>query len=404
MGGAVRPGADVSSDDRRTMQGMGTLPTSEQVQAALATVNDPEIRRPITDLGMIKSVGISSSGQITVAVFLTVAGCPLRDTITRDVTAAVSALPGVTGVSVELDVMTQEQRQELQTRLRGEHGGGPVREVPFAKPQSLTRVYAIASGKGGVGKSSVTVNLAASMSAAGLSVGVIDADIYGHSVPRMLGVTGLPTKVEDMIMPPSAHGIRVISIGMFTGGNRPVVWRGPMLHRAVEQFLADVYWGDLDVLLLDLPPGTGDVAISVAQLVPSAEILVVTTPQVAAAEVAERAGMISSQTHQRVTGVVENMSGLPCPHCGERIDIFGSGGGSQVAAALTASLGYEIPVLGEVPIDVRLREGADTGLPLVLADPDTPAAKELRQIADRLGQRTRGLAGRSLGLTPVAGH
>jgi ATP-binding protein involved in chromosome partitioning len=404
MGGAVRPGADVSSDDRRTMQGMGTLPTSEQVQAALATVNDPEIRRPITDLGMIKSVGISSSGQITVAVFLTVAGCPLRDTITRDVTAAVSALPGVTGVSVELDVMTQEQRQELQTRLRGEHGGGPVREVPFAKPQSLTRVYAIASGKGGVGKSSVTVNLAAAMSAAGLSVGVIDADIYGHSVPRMLGVTGLPTKVEDMIMPPSAHGIRVISIGMFTGGNRPVVWRGPMLHRAVEQFLADVYWGDLDVLLLDLPPGTGDVAISVAQLVPSAEILVVTTPQVAAAEVAERAGMISSQTHQRVTGVVENMSGLPCPHCGERIDIFGSGGGSQVAAALTASLGYEIPVLGEVPIDVRLREGADIGLPLVLADPDTPAAKELRQIADRLGQRTRGLAGRSLGLTPVAGH
>lgn len=386
------------------MQGMGTLPTSEQVHAALATVNDPEIRRPITDLGMIKSVGISSSGQITVAVFLTVAGCPLRDTITRDVTAAVSALPGVTGVSVELDVMTQEQRQELQTRLRGERGGGPVREVPFAKPQSLTRVYAIASGKGGVGKSSVTVNLAAAMSAAGLSVGVIDADIYGHSVPRMLGVTGLPTKVEDMIMPPSAHGIRVISIGMFTGGNRPVVWRGPMLHRAVEQFLADVYWGDLDVLLLDLPPGTGDVAISVAQLVPSAEILVVTTPQVAAAEVAERAGMISSQTHQRVTGVVENMSGLPCPHCGERIDVFGSGGGSQVAAALTASLGYEIPVLGEVPIDVRLREGADTGLPLVLADPDTPAAKELRQIADRLGQRTRGLAGRSLGLTPVAGH
>jgi len=386
------------------MQGMGTLPTSEQVHAALATVNDPEIRRPITDLGMIKSVDISSKGQVTVAVYLTVAGCPLRDTITRDVTAAVSAVPGVAGVSVELDVMTQEQRQDLQTRLRGERGGGPVREVPFAKPQSLTRVYAIASGKGGVGKSSLTVNLAAAMSTAGLSVGVIDADIYGHSVPRMLGVSGLPTKVEDMIMPPSAHGIRVISIGMFTGGNRPVVWRGPMLHRAVEQFLADVYWGDLDVLLLDLPPGTGDVAISVAQLVPSAEILVVTTPQVAAAEVAERAGMISSQTHQRVAGVVENMSGLPCPHCGERIDVFGSGGGSRVAAALTASLGYEVPVLGEVPIDVRLREGADTGLPLVLADPDTPAAKELRQIADRLGHRTRGLAGRSLGLTPVAGH
>jgi ATP-binding protein involved in chromosome partitioning len=383
------------------MQGMASRPTPEQIQAALATVNDPEIRRPITDLGMIKSVQIGTDGQIRVAVFLTVAGCPLRDTITRDVTAAVSKLPGVTGVSVDLDVMTPEQRQELQTRLRGERGGGPAREVPFARPQSLTRVYAVASGKGGVGKSSVTVNLAAAMSASGLAVGIIDADIYGHSIPRMLGVTGMPTKVEDMIMPPSANGIPVISIGMFTGGNRPVVWRGPMLHRAVEQFLADVYWGDLDVLLLDLPPGTGDVAISVAQLVPSAEILVVTTPQTAAAEVAERAGMISTQTRQRIAGVVENMSGLPCPHCGERIDVFGSGGGQRVATALTTALGYEVHVLGEVPIDVHLREGADTGVPLVLADPDAPAAKELRRVADRLGHRARGLAGRSLGLTPL---
>src|SRR5262247_22485 len=323
-------------------------PTIEQVTEALARVNDPEIRRPITELGMIKNVDIAPDGKVRVEIYLTVAGCPLRDTITRDVTAAVSAVPGVSGVAVQLDVMSEQQRRELQTRLRG---GRQEREIPFAQPSSLTRVFAVASGKGGVGKSSVTVNLAAALAASGQKVGVLDADIYGHSVPRMLGVTGRPTQVEKMIMPPVAHDIKVISIGMFTSGNTPVVWRGPMLHRAVEQFLADVYWGDLDVLLLDLPPGTGDVAISVAQLVPSAEILVVTTPQVAAAEVAERAGMISSQTHQRVAGVVENMSGLPCPHCGERIDVFGSGGGSRVAAALTASLGYEVPVLGEVPID-----------------------------------------------------
>jgi ATP-binding protein involved in chromosome partitioning len=383
---------------------MVSHPTPERVHAALATVKDPEIRRPITDLDMVKSVEIGDGGTVRVAVFLTVAGCPLRDTIIRDVTAAVSAVPGVTSVSVDLDVMTQEQRQQLQSKLRQDHGAGPAREVPFARPESLTRVYAVASGKGGVGKSSVTVNLAAAMAAGGLSVGVIDADIYGHSVPRMLGVSGMPTKVEDMIMPPSAHGIPVISIGMFTGGNRPVVWRGPMLHRAVEQFLADVYWGDLDVLLIDLPPGTGDVAISIAQLVPNAEILVVTTPQVAAAEVAERAGMISSQTHQRVAGVIENMSGLPCPHCGERVDVFGSGGGQRVAATLTKALGYEVSVLGEVPIDVRLREGADTGRPLVLDDADAPAAKELRAVAERLGHRARGLAGRPLGLTPLSRH
>jgi ATP-binding protein involved in chromosome partitioning len=386
------------------MQGMATRPTSEQVFAALATVRDPEIRRPITDLDMVKSVEIGDGGVVRVAVFLTVSGCPLRDTITRDVTAAVSAVPGVTRVSVDLDVMTQEQRQQLQAKLRQDRGGGPAREVPFARPESLTRVYAVASGKGGVGKSSVTVNLAAALATPGRSVGIVDADIYGHSVPRMLGVKGMPTKVEDMIMPPAAHGIPVISIGMFTGGNRPVVWRGPMLHRAVEQFLADVYWGDLDLLLIDLPPGTGDVAISIAQLVPNAEILVVTTPQLAAAEVAERAGMISSQTHQRVAGVIENMSGLPCPHCGERIDVFGSGGGQRLAAALTRALGYDVPMLGEIPIDVRLREGSDTGRPFVLDDPDAPAAKELRAIAERLGHQGRGLAGRPLGLTPVAHH
>jgi ATP-binding protein involved in chromosome partitioning len=306
------------------------------VHAALATVKDPEIHQPITDLGMVKSVDADASGRVAVEVYLTVAGCPMRDRITTDVTSAVGQVPGVSDVAVTLDVMSDEQRQAMAQRLRG---GQAEREIPFARADSLTRVFAVASGKGGVGKSSVTVNLAATMAAEGLSVGVVDADIYGHSVPRMLGVEGRPTQVEDMIMPPQAHGVKVISIGMFTAGNTPVVWRGPMLHRALQQFLADVWWGDLDVLLMDLPPGTGDIAISVAQLVPSAEILVVTTPQQAAAEVAERAGTIALQTHQRVAGVIENMAWLPCPHCGEHIDVFGTGGGEQVAAGLSRSLG-----------------------------------------------------------------
>jgi ATP-binding protein involved in chromosome partitioning len=294
--------------------------------------------------------------------------------------------------------MSAEQRAGLQSQLRG---GQVDKEIPFARADSLTRVYAVASGKGGVGKSSVTVNLAASMAASGLKVGVVDADIYGHSVPRMLGVTGRPTQVEQMIMPPVAHDVKVISIGMFVADNAPVVWRGPMLHRALQQFLADVYWGDLDVLLMDLPPGTGDIAISVAQLVPPAEILVVTTPQLAAAEVAERAGTVALQTHQRIAGVIENMSYLPCPHCDERVDVFGSGGGQTVADALTRAVGAPVPLLGQVPIDVRLREGGDSGRPLVLDDPDAPAARELIGIAQRLGSRARGLAGRSLGLSPA---
>jgi ATP-binding protein involved in chromosome partitioning len=372
-------------------------PSTEQVMAALAKVNDPEIRRPITDLDMVKGIDIHPDGTVRVEVYLTVSGCPLRETITRDVTAAVSAVPGVTRVAVELDVMSDEQRQKLQGKLRG---GQQEREIPFAQPTSLTRVFAIASGKGGVGKSSVTVNLAAALAAAGRKVGVLDADIYGHSVPRMLGVTGRPTQVEQMIMPPSAHDVKVISIGMFTQGNAPVVWRGPMLHRAVQQFLGDVYWGDLDVLLMDLPPGTGDVAISVAQLVPNAELLVVTTPQVASAEVAERAGAIAVQTRQRITGVIENMAGMACPHCGEQVDVFGSGGGQVVADALTRVTGVPVPVLGRIPIDVRLREGGDIGVPLVLSDPSSAAAKQLIGVAEGLG-RARGLAGRQLGLSPV---
>jgi ATP-binding protein involved in chromosome partitioning len=373
-------------------------PTAEQVTAALAGVNDPEIRRPITELGMVKSVDVGRHGKVRVEVYLTVSGCPLRETIIKDVTAAVAAVPGVSAVEVHLDVMSDEQRRELQGRLRG---GRAERAIPFAEPSSLTRVYAVASGKGGVGKSSVTVNLAAALAAAGQKVGVLDADIYGHSVPRMLGVTGGPTQVEQMMMPPSGHGVKVISIGMFTTGNAPVVWRGPMLHRAVQQFLADVYWGDLDVLLMDLPPGTGDVAISVAQLVPTAELLVVTTPQLASSEVAERAGAIAVQTHQRIAGVIENMSGLPCPHCGEMLDVFGTGGGHAVADALTRITGAHVPVLAQVPIDPRLRQGGDGGIPLVLSDPDAPAARQLAAVAEALAGKSRGLAGRRLGLTPV---
>jgi len=375
-------------------------PTLEDaIQAALATVDDPEIRRPITDLGMVKGFTVANE-QVKVELLLTVAGCPLRDKLTSDITAALTKIPGITAVSIDFGVMSEEQRKALQTTLRGGSAAAePV--IPFAQPGSRTRVYAVASGKGGVGKSSVTVNLAAALAKRGLSVGVIDADIYGHSVPRMLGVEGRPTRVEDMIMPPQAHGVKVISIGMFTAGNAAVVWRGPMLHRALQQFLADVYWGDLDVLLLDLPPGTGDVAISLAQLLPNAEILVVTTPQAAAAEVAERAGAIALQTHQRLLGVVENMSWLELPD-GSRMEVFGAGGGQTVADSLTRTVGASVPLLGQVPLDTRVREAGDAGEPIVLADPEAPAAKALDEVAARLAVRRDSLVGKPLGLMVTA--
>lgn len=370
----------------------------DAVHTALATVNDPEIRRPITELDMVKAVHVDG-GQVRVEVFLTVPACPMKETLTRDIRAAVTAVPGVDAVEVVLDVMSEAQRQALKDKLRG--GGQAAREIPFAKPDSLTRVYAVASGKGGVGKSSVTVNLAAAMAADGLSVGVVDADVYGFSVPRMLGVEQPPTRVDDMILPPVANNVKVISIGMFVPGNQPVVWRGPMLHRALEQFLADVFWGDLDVLLLDLPPGTGDIAISVAQLLPAAEILVVTTPQQVAAEVAERAGAIAVQTKQQIVGVVENMSWMPMPD-GSRMEVFGSGGGQVVADSLGRVVGTPVPLLGQVPLDVSLREGGDTGTPVVLSDPGSPAGTALREVAGTLSKRARSLVGRPLGLTPVA--
>jgi ATP-binding protein involved in chromosome partitioning len=376
-----------------------TAPALDAIHAALATVSDPEIHRPITDLGMVKSVEAAEDGTIDVGIYLTTQGCPLRDRITNDVTTAVSKVPGVTAVRVDLDVMSDEQKQALRATLQG---GRPTREISFAQPGSLTRIYAIASGKGGVGKSSTTVNLAVALAQQGHIVGVVDADVYGHSLPRMLGVTSPPSVVDGMIVPPEAHGVKGVSAGMFVEGNRPIVWRGPMPHRALEQLLADVFWGDLDVLLLDLPPGTGDIAISTAQLLPNAELIVVTTPQLAAREIAERAGSIATQTNQRLAGVIENMAGLPCPHCGEMVDVFGAGGGQQVADSLSALVGAPVPLLGSVPIDPRLREGGDAGTPIVVTDPDTPAAVVLTKIAREIGTRTRSLVGRPLSLTPVS--
>ncbi|MFD1826022.1 MULTISPECIES: Mrp/NBP35 family ATP-binding protein [Mumia] len=375
-----------------------TVVNPDAVNDALSTVNDPEIRRPITEIGMVEGVDIDG-GNVIVHLLLTVAGCPLKDTLTRDVTAAVMKVAGVTDVVVDMGVMNDEQRKNLQEVLRG---GQTQREIPFAKPGSLTKVYAIASGKGGVGKSSVTVSLAAALAAQGLKVGIVDADIYGHSIPDMLGVgDARPTQVEDMIMPVPVRGMLVMSIGMLKPRKDQVVaWRGPMLDRALVQMLSDVYWGDLDALLLDLPPGTGDMAISLGQHLPNAEVVVVTTPQDAAASVAERAGTMASMMHQRVVGVVENMSWLELPN-GERMEVFGSGGGQKVATTLSQRLGYDVPLLGQIPLDEQMRVGGDAGVPIVDSAPQSPAGKALTQIASTLSGRTRGLAGMQLGLAPT---
>ncbi|PYI37733.1 sodium:proton antiporter [Arthrobacter psychrolactophilus] len=367
-----------------------------ELLAALATVIDPELRRPITELGMVESVSMDDAGAVTSVIRLTIAGCPLHETITRDATDALLKLDGVTDVRVDLTVMTAEQRAELKERLKG---GAAERGIPFNAEDSLTRVYAVASGKGGVGKSSVTVNLACALAAKGLRVGIVDADIYGFSVPGLMGIKQTPTRVDEMILPPVAHDVKVISIGMFVAGNQPVAWRGPMLHRALEQFLGDVYFGDLDILLLDLPPGTGDIAISVAQLLPKAEILVVTTPQAAAADVAERAGAIAVQTGQKVAGVIENMSFLTLPD-GSTMEVFGSGGGEILSQRLSQTVNAPVELLGQIPLDVALREGGDAGVPIVLSALESPAALALISIAGKLAVRPRGLAGMKLGVTP----
>ena len=377
-----------------------STPLLEQVRAALGTVIDPEIKRPITDLGMVESVDVDGPGVVRVTVLLTVSGCPMKDTITKDVNTAVRAVPGITDVDLTLGVMTPEQRSGLKELLSD---GKAQRDIPFAQPGSLTKVFAIASGKGGVGKSSVTVNLALSMAAQGLRVGIVDADIYGHSVPAMLGIADArPTQVDDLIMPvPTPSGVSVISIGMLKPRRDQVVaWRGPMLDRALVQMLSDVYWGDLDALLLDLPPGTGDMAISLGQHLPNAEVVVVTTPQPAAADIAERAGTMASMMHQRVVGVIENMSYLQIPG-GDRLEIFGSGGAAKVAETLSGRFGYDVPMLGQIPLDQTLREGGDSGVPIVEADPDSESAKILQGVADQLSGRSRGLVGMQLGLAPA---
>ncbi|KTR38074.1 MULTISPECIES: Mrp/NBP35 family ATP-binding protein [Rothia] len=369
---------------------------------ALARVIDPELRRPITELGMVDSA-VVREGRAEVSVLLTVQGCPLRGTIEQDVREAALTVAGIDDVAVSVGYMSPEQRQRLRERL------GHTRTNPFAQPDSLTQVYAVASGKGGVGKSTVTVNLAAALASQGRSVGIVDADVHGFSVPGLLGITQAPTKLEDMILPPvvevphrtredpSAGSVRVISIGMFVDGNRPIAWRGPMLHRALEQFLTDVHFGDLDVLLLDLPPGTGDIAISMAQLLPTARLLLVSTPQQAAVEVAERAGTLSLQTGQEVIGVVENMAAMLLPD-GSTMELFGAGGGQRLAGRLTEDLGYDVPLLGSVPLDLALREGGDAGTPVVWSAPESPAGCALRRIGQALGSRGRDLPGRSLPL------
>jgi ATP-binding protein involved in chromosome partitioning len=394
--------------DQKSSRTSGTStaehPLVPQIRQALQRVDDPEIRRPITDLGMVDGIDVDAEGRACVRVLLTVSGCPLRDTLHRDVTAAVGAVSGVTSVDVELGVMSDEQRAALRDLLKS---GQTEREIPFARPDSLTQIIAVASGKGGVGKSSVTVNLATALAASGRRVGILDADIYGHSVPAMLGVADArPTAVEDMIMPVPARGLKVISIGMLKPRRDQVVaWRGPILDRALTQMLADVYWGDLDFLLIDLPPGTGDVAISLGQKLSNAEVLVVTTPQAAAAEVAERAGTMASMMNQHVIGVVENMSHLmiTCPDCGKThsYDIFGAGGGDDVARTLSTRLGYAVPLLAQIPLDPQLRASGDSGVPLVEADGEQPAAVALNSLADKLGKRGRNLLGKQLGLAPA---
>jgi ATP-binding protein involved in chromosome partitioning len=366
------------------------VPTKDQVLEILATVDDPEINKPITELGMVEEVVVQGA-NVGVRIKLTVPGCPMKDRITNEVTAAVKSLGGVDDVQIAFTSMTDTERQALSASLREERGAGnPEMNIQFAAADSPTKVLAIASGKGGVGKSSVTVNLAVALAKQGHKVGVLDADIWGYSIPRMLGVEGRPVAFEGMVMPLQAHGCKVISIGFFTDPDRSVIWRGPMLHRALQQFLADVYWGDLDYLVCDLPPGTGDIAISLAQMLPNADMVVVTTPQEAAQKVALRAGKATEQTGMKVAGVIENMAGFTCPSCGESHDLFGEGGGEALAEALGTTL------LGRIPIDPLLREGSDTGVPLVNSHPDVPAAQAITSIAKTLADRAGGIIGRKL--------
>jgi ATP-binding protein involved in chromosome partitioning len=369
-----------------------------RIRQSLATVIDPELHRPITDLGMVETIAFND-GHVDLRVLLTISGCPMRDRLTTDITHAVGKVSGVATVTIDFGVMNEEQRNNVRTMMRG----GTERSIQFAQPGSLTRVYGIASGKGGVGKSSVTANLGIALAQLGRTVGILDADVYGHSIPRLMDLVGQrPTAIDQMIIPLESHGVRVISLEMFKPQREAAVaYRGPMLHKVLEQFLSDVFWGDLDDLLIDMPPATGDIAMSLGSLIPTSEIIVVTTPQLAAAEVAERAGRMAHQLRQRIVGVVENMSGFPCPHCGKIVDLFGEGGGAATASALSKLIGSDVPLLATIPFDVALREGGDGGSPIVLSNPDSAAAGGISKIASVLAARTRGLSGLSLGISPV---
>ena len=376
------------------------MTSRESVFAALAKVIDPELRRPITELGMVGKItpfddevaNADADAALGVEIKLTVVGCPAAERIRTDVEQALATVSA--NYEVNMTVMTADERAELKAKLLG---GRALRTNPFGA-DTLTRVFLIGSGKGGVGKSSLTANLAVALAAKGLRVGLVDADIFGFSIPAQLGLTDKPTRLDEMILPPVAFGVKVISIGMFIDENKPVAWRGPMLHRAVEQFLVDVYWGDLDFLLVDLPPGTGDIAISLGQLLPTAKTVVVTTPQVAAADVAERSGAVGLQTGQSVFGVIENMAWLEQSD-GTRLDLFGAGGGELVASRLAKLSSSPVEVLGQVPISMALREGSDAGSPVVLEHPQDLAAEAILSIAEKIAADQLGLSGRRLKLS-----
>ncbi len=364
---------------------------------ALTTVQDPELHRSITDLGMVENLS-ESNGVVTVKILLTISGCPMQDRLRSDVTNALTSIEGVKSVDLSFGTMSQEQRDHVKSVVRN----GREKTITFAQPESLTRVIGIASGKGGVGKSSVTANLAVAFAKKGLQVGILDADVYGHSIPRLMGLMGQrPTAIDQLFIPLESFGVKVVSMEMFKPERSdPVAYRGPLLHRVLEQLLSDAHWGDLDVLLIDLPPGTGDLAISLGQLIPNSEIVVVTTPQVAAAEVAERAGRIAHQIHQRVIGVIENMSEFPCPKCGEAISLFGSGGGEETSKRLSALVGSDVPLLGKIAFNPELRTGGDEGIPLVQASPESISGQMILEIAEKLVKRSKSLLGVRLGITP----
>ena len=344
------------------------------LRSAIGQVEDPEIHKSIAELNMLRELEVGDDGSVRVLVALTVPGCPLKDKLEADVTRAAQTVDGVGSVQVDFTVMTDEERAELSAGLRGD--GGEARQVTISP---RTRVLTIASGKGGVGKSSVTTNLGVALAATGKTVGVIDADVWGFSIPKMLGIDRPPTVVEEMIMPPEAHGVRAISMDYFVRPDQAVIWRGPMLHKALEQFLVDVYWGEVDYLLIDMPPGTGDVAISMSQFLPRAQAVVVTTPQPTAQRVAKRAALMAHKVNQEILGVVENMSWFTGDD-GKRYELFGTGGGDLLAQEL------EVPLLGRVPLVPAMREGADEGVPVSIAAPDSEAAGAFQALADRVDE------------------